>query len=361
VREQEDLFELGQTALLIGGEQPGDGRGLRRFVIVDERVEQLHGGRILRYLDLHLDDHEVLVLRAEEQAKTMDAVFQITERLDSFGVDRRREPIVGIGGGVLLDVVGLAASLYRRGTPYVRVPTTLMALIDAGIGVKTGVNFHDHKNRLGTYFAPKATFLDRAFLRTLDDRHIRNGLAEIVKMAIVSDAELFGLLEEAGRSLVENKLQGSGTPVTVLRRAIHSMLVELEPNLWEKELNRRVDFGHSFSPTLEMRALPELLHGEAVAVDMAISTVLARRRRLIEESERDRVLRLMLALGLPIFHPLCTTQFLQEALRDTVRHRDGLQRLPLPVSIGNVEFFNDVAVEELDATVDELKLLARSM
>lgn len=358
VCEQEDLFEPGQTALLTSKSNPDATQGLRRFVVLDERVAQLHGERIRCYFEHHFDDYEVLVLRAEEQVKTMDAVFRVTEELDSFGIDRRHEPIIGIGGGVLLDVVGLAASLYRRGTPYIRIPTTLMALIDAGIGVKTGVNFHEHKNRLGTYYAPMATFLDRTFLRTLDDRHIRNGLAEIVKMAIVSDAHLFELLENAGHYLVEKKLQEPRGSVAVLRRAIHGMLAELEPNLWEKELNRRVDFGHSFSPSLEMRALPELLHGETVAVDIAISTVLARRRELIGEEERDRVLRLLEELGLPTFHPLCTPQFLQAALRDTVRHRDGLQRLPLPVSIGAVDFFNDVVPEELIETARELTQLA---
>lgn len=112
----------------------------------------------------------------------MELVTAILEAVHQFGIDRRSEPIIAIGGGVCLDVVGLAASLYRRRTPYIRVPTTLLAYVDASVGAKTGVNFAGGKNKLGSYVPPAATFLDCAFFQTLPQRQISNGLAEMLKV-----------------------------------------------------------------------------------------------------------------------------------------------------------------------------------
>lgn len=295
----------------------------------------------------------------------MDAAFTVMSRLNSFGISRRHEPIIGIGGGVLLDIVGLASSLYRRSTPYVRVPTSLIGLIDAGVGVKTGVNFEYHKNRLGTYFAPTVALLDRSFLATLDDRHISNGLAEVLKIGLVKDLRLFQLLEEYAELLLAERLVGK-TPIgdviarNVFSRAVGGMLQELQPNLWEQQLERVVDYGHSFSPTLEMRALPALFHGEAVNVDMALTTVLAEGRDLVSSHDRERIINVMRRLRLPIWHPLCKPDLLGEALHDTVRHRDGLQRIPLPVGIGGACFVNDLTVAELSRATEILSKLHQS-
>lgn len=337
----------------------------RRFIVIDTTIHELYGLDLRRYLDHHSCDYDLCVLPVSEETKTMDAVFTVVRGLNSFGISRRHEPIIGIGGGVLLDIVGLASSLYRRSTPYVRIPTSLIGLVDAGVGVKTGVNFEHHKNRLGTYFQPAVALLDRSFLATLDDRHISNGLAEVLKIGLIKDGRLFELLEKHTESLLRERFQGR-TPVgdtvarNVLSRAISGMLEELQPNLWETNLERVVDYGHSFSPTLEMRALPALLHGEAVSVDMALSTVLAEGRGLVSSRDRERILDVMRRLRLPIWHPLCEPGLLADALHDTVRHRDGLQRMPLPVGIGEACFVNDLTVAELSRAAETLFELERS-
>ncbi|MFF4396423.1 sedoheptulose 7-phosphate cyclase [Streptomyces sp. NPDC001480] len=365
VVEASGLFEPGSTQLLSGCAdaplRPGD----RRLVVIDATVHQLHGGRITRYFDHHGIVVTLVPLRADESVKRWNLVTDVVDAMNDFGIDRRREPVIAIGGGVLLDVVGLAASLYRRGTPYVRIPTTLVGLVDAGVGVKTGVNYGQGKNRLGTYAPAVATFVDRSFLSTLDARHLSNGLAEILKMALIKSAELFRLLEDFGPLLIEDRFQGS-TPAleTAARRvvseAIHLMLEELQPNLWEQCLERCVDYGHTFSPTIEMEALPELLHGEAVAVDMALTTVMGRMRGDVTEHQTQRVLALMDRLRLPLWtEVLARPGILDGALADTVRHRDGQQRLPLPVGIGHHRFVNDVTTEELDTALKELDTARR--
>jgi 3-dehydroquinate synthetase len=363
VISKEGLFDVDNRDLIaVGAPRPSTRlrkrpTKLRRFVVVDEVVDGLYGERIHEYFDAHHVETEIMPLDVSESAKTMQSVFAVVDGIDRFGISRRHEPIIAIGGGVLLDIVGVAASLYRRSTPYIRVPTTLMGIVDAGIGAKTGVNYSAHKNRLGTYFPPKVVFLDRTFLATLEPRELCNGLAEILKIALVKDARLFDLLEEHGDRLIEERLQVSQAAEEVLRRSIHGMLEELQPNLWEAELERLVDFGHTFSPTLEMRALPSLLHGEAVTIDMALSTALSLVRGLVSDDEANRILATMRTLRLPTDHELCSPELMWEALEDTVEHRDGLQRIPLPVGIGAVTFVNDVQRAEMSdaaAVLDDL-------
>ncbi|WP_394847107.1 sedoheptulose 7-phosphate cyclase [Pendulispora brunnea] len=358
IRICENLFDPNNSELV----STGSTKAGRRFVVVDENVDRCHGERIRRYLDHHDVEYRLCVICADESAKDFSTAAKIAEQLDAFGISRRNEPIIVIGGGVLMDIVGLVGSLYRRGTPFVRVPTTLIGLVDAGVGAKTGVNFNGHKNRLGTYFPADLTLLDVSFLSTLERRHISNGLAEVLKIALIKDRQLFESLEDHGRVLLDEKLQGASSAGRhaaglVLRRAIHGMLEELQPNLWEAKLERCVDYGHTFSPTIEMNALPELLHGEAVCLDMAITTVLAHRRGSVNDEERERIFSVMRSLELPRWNPILQPNLLFKALEDTIRHRDGLQRLPLPIGIGDVVFVNDVAHEEIANAVDDLRRL----
>ncbi|QKV74055.1 sedoheptulose 7-phosphate cyclase [Amycolatopsis sp. Hca4] len=356
VRFCRDVFAPDRTDLLEAGASP-ESRTSRRFVVVDERIDELFGTRIRQYFDHHGITHEIMTIRSGEAHKELDVVLRLLERLEKFGVDRRREPVIVVGGGVAMDVVGLAASLYRRGTPFVRVPTTLVGLVDAGVGVKTGVNFNGHKNQLGTYAAATLTLLDPSFLATLGRRHLSNGLAEILKVGLIKDAALFAHLERHGRLMLDEKFQGTSpdgrrAAATILDAAITGMLAELEPNLWERTLERSMDFGHSFSPTIEMLGLPSMLHGEAVCLDMALSTVLAWQRGLLAAEDCERVFSVMSALELPAWSPLHTPEALARAMRATVRRRDGRQRMPLPAGIGHCLFVDDVTEEELTAAAE---------
>jgi 3-dehydroquinate synthase len=343
--------------LLIEAGAPASCSRPRRMVVIDAAVAALYGDEIGNYFAFHDAEYHPLILDAAESHKRMESVHQVIDELDRFGIDRRREPLIAIGGGVLTDIASFAASIYRRNTPYVRVPTTLIGLVDAGVGAKTGVNHHRHKNRIGTYFPPTVSLCDRRFLATLDHRHIVNGMAEILKIALVKDVRLFELLEESGADLVRDRFQpryDGRSAEEVLERAIEGMLEELAPNLWEHKLERLVDYGHTFSPTLEMRALPELLHGEAVAIDMALTTLLGAQRGQVTDADAVRVLALMRTLGLPTSHPLCEPELLTAALRETVRHRDGRQRMPLPVGIGGARFVDDLSAAELTRAAKSL-------
>ena len=274
--------------------------------------------------------------------------------LDAFPIHRRDEPIIAIGGGVLTDVVGFVAGSYRRGLPYVKVPTTLMGYVDASIGIKAGVNFNGHKNRIGTFAHPQKVLLDRSFLKTLPRRHVLNGICEIIKLALIKDTELFCLLESHGARSIDARFQDDdGDPI--LERAIAGMLEELQPNLFEEELARKVDFGHTFSYGLETRHEADLLHGEAVLLDIVVSTLIARGRNLLSEEDTGRVFRLIATLGIPLNVSILDPQLLWASLEERTYHRNGLQRVPMPNGIGKCTFVNDVKLDEIESAVQQLE------
>lgn len=157
---------------------------IKRFLVLDQEVYKLYGSKLINYLDTNNVLYKILPLPTTEENKSMEMALKILEEVNNFSLDRRTEPIIAIGGGVCLDIVGLAATLYRRRTPYIRVPTTLLAYVDASVGAKTGVNFANCKNKLGAYIPPVAAFLDLSFIQTVPRQHISNGLAEMLKVGL---------------------------------------------------------------------------------------------------------------------------------------------------------------------------------
>ncbi|XP_060930128.1 2-epi-5-epi-valiolone synthase-like [Limanda limanda] len=343
----------------LGGEElraaVGNSKPVKRFIVIDETVDRLYGSRVVGYFESRDVVFKILPLPTTEENKCMELVTRILEEVHEFGLDRRSEPIIAIGGGVCLDVVGLAASLYRRRTPYIRVPTTVLAYVDASVGAKTGVNFAGGKNKLGSYIPPVATFLDRLFFQTLPMRQISNGMAEMLKMALMKHLGLFQLLEAEGRRLLDTKLQSDSSnssghedsAAESTRIAIETMLEELAPNLWEDDLDRLVDFGHLISPELEMRVLPALLHGEAVNIDMSFMVYVAHQRGLLTADEKHRIIRCMLGLELPVWHQDFTLALIHKSLKERLRHSAGSLRIPLPTGLGQAEIFHDMIEENV--------------
>lgn len=337
-----NLFDLDNPSLL----EPNTSS--RRLVFVDSNVYVNFADAINEYFEVNSPGSVVVSVEANESLKTLDNSLVLIKHMEDFGLLRRSEPVIAIGGGSLLDSVGFACSIYRRGVPYIRVPTTLLGIVDVSVAIKTGVNHLGRRNRLGTYYPPTAVFLYRKFIETQSDREICNGLGEILKLAIIEDLSLFTLLEGNSALLRNEKFQYGAIPVKVINRAITVMINNLQNNLWEDNLMRAVDFGHSFSPLIEQDSLPELLHGEAVALDCLFSSCLSFNRGLLDEDELSRIFRVTRELGLPTTHrSFLNSQQLMSSLRDTVKHRNGSQNLPVPVGIGSHQFLNDIEEDEV--------------
>ncbi|MEV0766241.1 sedoheptulose 7-phosphate cyclase [Nocardia sp. NPDC050435] len=330
----------------------GDGRR-NALVICDSTVLARFGPAIRAYFRDCAHHFAMLGLHMGESRKSAETVDRIISEIDRFGLSRRRDAVVAIGGGTLTDVVGYACSIYRRGVPYLRVPTTLLGMVDAAVGVKTGINVGDRKNRVGSYH-PADTLIDPVFLDTLPTRHVRNGMAEIIKIGLVKDA---ALVERISRTWTEPKVFVSDPDIhePIISAAITALLGELEPNLWEHNLQRLADFGHTFSPAFELAAnRPRLLHGEAVTIDIALSCVLARDRGMLNDRTCARILGLLLRVGLPLWHSGIDDSILAAGLDDSIRHRDGAQNIPLLTDIGAAVFAQDIRPKELAVAAEEL-------
>jgi 3-dehydroquinate synthase len=333
----------------------------RCLAVVDHNVHRLYGVQIEAYFQHYNIDLTLFAIAISEPTKTLDTLQSIVEAFAHFGLVRK-EPVLIVGGGLLTDVAGFACATYRRSTNYIRIPTTLISLVDAGVAIKVAVNHGKLKNRLGAYHAPKKVILDFSFLQTLPTPEVRNGMAELVKIAVVSNAEVFELLYEYGEELLATHFGYiGGTPhlqevaQRVNYKSIETMLELETPNLHELDLDRVIAYGHTWSPTLELAPSVPLLHGHAVNIDMALSATIAQQRGYITTQERDRILGLMSRIGLALDHPLLDSDLLWYATQSIMQTRDGLQRAAMPRPIGKCFFVNDLTREELDAALAEHK------
>jgi 3-dehydroquinate synthase len=337
------------TPFLKGLFEPFD----RIILVADGRVNEIYGDALRELLVSPHRQFETIVLNLPEKKKDLTAVTELISAFDTLGVRKRNDLVVASGGGITLDIVGFATSLFRRGIACMRLPTTLVAAIDAGIGVKNGINFRRGKSRLGNFSAPYAVIIDPGFLRTLSDRQIRNGLAEALKIALVVDRLLFELIEEHSLSLVRTKLQ-CANGAELIRRAIRAMLLELSPNLCERMPNRFPDYGHTFSPIFEFE-LSDLEHGEAVALDMAVATALATVSGILDIGDAQRILTAQHALALPIVRPELTTGMLFRGIREAQRQRGGHLRMPVLCGIGEAVFINETSGPRLEQALAFLR------
>lgn len=326
----------------------------RCLMVVDENVYRLHRDRIDEYFAHHRIALRVFEVAIKETSKTLQTLERIVDAFADFGL-LRTEPVLVVGGGLTTDVAGFACATYKRSSNYIRVPTTLIGLIDASVAIKVAVNHGRYKNRLGAFHASQKVILDFSFLKTLPTDQVRNGMAELIKIAVVGNLGIFEALERHGEALLATRfghLDGSekvrGIGRQVAYDAIATML-ELEvPNLHEIDLDRVIAYGHTWSPTLELAPDVPFFHGHAVNVDMAYSATIAEQRGYISADDRDRILGLMSRVGLTLDSPLLTPELLTSATESILQTRDGLLRAAVPRPIGTCFFVNDLGGEEIE-------------
>jgi demethyl-4-deoxygadusol synthase len=326
----------------------------RCLMVVDSKVYGLYGAQIRAYFKHHKIDLKVFLVTIKETDKTLRTFERVVDAFADFGLVRK-EPVLVVGGGLTTDVAGFACATYRRRTNYIRVPTTLIGLIDASVAIKVAVNHGKLKNRLGAYHASQKVILDFSFLKTLPVDQVRNGMAELIKIAVVANSEIFELLEEYGEELLRTRFGFlNGTPELrkiahkVTYDAINTMLGLEVPNLHELDLDRVIAYGHTWSPTLELTPEIPMFHGHGVNIDMAFSATIAQQRGNISIADRDRILGLMSRIGLAIDSPYLTSELLWKATESISRTRDGLLRAAVPNPIGTCSFINDLTRAELD-------------
>ncbi|MBH8573799.1 sedoheptulose 7-phosphate cyclase [Nostocaceae cyanobacterium CENA369] len=335
----------------------------RCLTVVDANVSRFYGSQIQDYFQYYGIDLTLFPITITETNKTIQSFEKVIDAFADFRLVRK-EPVLVVGGGLITDVVGFACSAYRRSSNYIRIPTTLIGLIDASVAIKVAVNHKKLKNRLGAYHASQKVFLDFSFLGTLPTDQVRNGMAELVKIAVVAHKEVFELLEKYGEELLRTHF-GNIDATPEIKEIAHQLtykaikkMLELEvPNLHELDLDRIIAYGHTWSPTLELAPHIPMFHGHAVNIDMALSATIAALRGYITNQERDRILGLMSRIGLALDHPLLDDELLWRATQSISLTRDGLQRAAVPSPIGNCFFVNDFTREELATALAQHKEL----
>lgn len=271
----------------------------RLFVVADEYAYQTYKASL--GLDA-LKNAPVLLLDGQEASKTLETVSRVWDWLVEQGA-QRRDALVAFGGGVICDLVGFAAACYLRGIGLINVPTTLLAQVDASVGGKTGVNHDRGKNLIGAFYQPLVVVADTSLLGSLSPRAFAAGMAEVVKMAMILDADLFERLERGTRgSELDARAADALAPVVARSIELKADIVERD----ERESGDRMllNYGHTVGHALEAGAgYGTLLHGEAVAVGMQAAAFIAERLGMLERADAQRQTQLLRAFDLPLSWP----------------------------------------------------------
>ncbi|QFZ18339.1 3-dehydroquinate synthase family protein [Saccharothrix syringae] len=332
----------------------------RCVAVVDATVDRFHGAAMRAYFSAHGIPLTTMVCRALEEDKTVDAVCRMAAFLGGDGCDMARgEPVLVVGGGVLADTAGLACALLNRRTPYVMVGTSIVSAVDAGPSPRTCVNGTLMKNALGAYHPPVLTLVDRGLFRTLAPEHLRHGVAEVVKMAAVDDEQLFTLLQRHGRALLDTRFATTGDDPAlaavadeVLFRSLYAYMRHEGTNMFETRQDRPHAYGHTWSTKFEPVA--GLLHGHAVAVEMALTATLATLVGWLDDDDRDALLAVCRDLGLAVHHPVVEDLELMRLAQETVRRKRGGTALwaVAPRGLGRCDYLAEVEGSLLAEAVD---------
>jgi 3-dehydroquinate synthase len=267
-----------------------------------------------------------------ERRKTLRTLERVLEALAAAGVERRTL-VVGVGGGVAGDLFGFAAATYMRGVPFANVATSLVAMVDAAIGGKTGVDLRGGKNLAGAFRDPVAVFCDTAALEALPERHLREGLAEVLKHAIIEGDEVFDSLE----TLAPHPLKKWPWQAVVAASLGVKAAIVAEDRL-EAGVRETLNLGHTFGHAYESVSGYRISHGHAVAVGLRAAGLLALRTGRFSATEHLRVLSLLALLRLPMTGPVDDANALLAAMGADKKTRDGKPRFVLPRALGDVEF-----------------------
>lgn len=266
----------------------------------------------------------LLAITANEAHKTIDTVMQICRWLLEMGADREAL-VLAVGGGVTTDMAGFAASIYKRGIRYANVPTTLLSMVDAGIGGKTGVNLDGFKNLLGVIRQPEFTAIFPEALQTLPEKEFRSGLAEMLKTFIIKNPS-----HAYERTVAEGPLP----ELIQMAAGIKQEIVEKDE--FESGVRRKLNLGHTWGHAIEWRLPGVYSHGEAVAIGMVQAARYAERFGIAEEEGlAARIEKDLKACGLPTALP-CPVKELMPAIANDKKAQNGQIRLVLPARIGKV-------------------------
>ena len=327
------------------------------IIVVGESLRSLSNyvplGKTVIITDTNVSRHyqedfppcEAIEIGCGEKIKTLDTVREIYQRLVEIEVDRSSF-IVGIGGGVICDIAGFVASTYMRGVRFGFVSTTLLSQVDASVGGKNGVNLGGYKNMVGVFNQPEFVICDLNLLKTLPEKDLLSGFAEIVKHAVIGDPKLFSYLEA-------NYERALSLDTEVIKRlvcdsiVIKSSIVNRDEK--EKGERRKLNFGHTFGHAIEKTV--GISHGEAVSAGMVIASELSKKRGDLSPEEADRIVKLLKKLKLPDRIQIDPPAVLDALKKDKKRNGGSITFVFLK-AIGHT-FAEETSIEELGEAIKD--------
>ena len=322
------------------------------LLVSDSHVDLIYGDVVARSLKTAGFTIGRAVVPAGEESKSGERLFSLYGKAIGAGLDRSGF-VVALGGGVVGDLAGFLAATYLRGVRYAQVPTSLLAMVDSSVGGKTGINLPQGKNLVGAFYQPAIVVADTSTLKTLPTREYISGLAEVVKYGIIRDAEFFGLLEAEAGKLKDASFEGLERIISRCC-AIKAEVVSLDER--ESGLRAILNFGHTLGHALErVTGYGHFLHGEAVAIGMAFAARLSVRLKGLSPVECNRIVTLMVQLGLPVSVPDCQWREVRAALSVDKKSKSLAPRFVLAERIGAVAYGCEAPESALEEAWDSCR------
>ena len=312
-----------------------DATAAHRFAIItDETVRDLYANRLAGLFTK--SEAAVLAIPAGESHKTRDSWARLTDQLLALG-HGRDSALIAVGGGVVGDLAGFVAATFMRGIPFVQVPTTLLAMIDASIGGKTGVDTPHGKNLVGAFHRPAAVVADPSVLATLPQRDLRAGLAEAIKHGVIADATYFARIRDELPTLLAATGHASPQMADLIIRSIEIKAGIVEQDELEGGLRKILNFGHTIGHAIEALGNYQMLHGEAIAIGMALEAEIGERAGISTRGTAETVRRILEVAELPAVRPLALDPArIIEVARGDKKNRGGSIELAVPLSVGTM-------------------------
>jgi 3-dehydroquinate synthase len=320
-------------------------RGLRGTValIGDSNVIEHHGERVFRSLAMSGFEVRPLRVPAGEESKTLEMAGMLYEQLVQGGLERSGV-IVALGGGVIGDLSGFVAATYLRGVKWVNCATSLLAMVDASIGGKTGVDLPSGKNLVGAFHPPLLTISDLTALRTLPEREFQAGMAEVIKAGIIGDAELFEMIEDGSTDLQE-----------IIRRSIKVKVDVVREDPFEKGRRAALNLGHTIGHGIEAASRFLLRHGEAIGIGLIAEAKIAEQMGLAHSDLSGRIKAVIEKVGLPTRYANLETETIMQLMRSDKKKQLGRLKFALPRDIGEVVIGVDVKEELVRAALEVVR------
>jgi 3-dehydroquinate synthase len=320
------------------------------FFVIDQGVADTHPALlsdITQYFNAYPDVQlikEIMIIPGGETAKNDTILFdKIVEAVNKFGIDRHSY-IAAIGGGAILDLVGYAAAVSHRGIKHIRIPTTVLSQNDSGIGVKNGINYNGKKNFLGTFAPPNAVFNDDTFLETLTDRDYRSGISEAIKVSLIKNPEFFNWIIEHADKLVARNRESMNYLIKLCAQLHLNHIAGDDP--FETGSARPLDFGHWAAHKLEQLSNFSVLHGEAVAMGIALDSTYSFLKGMLTEEKVHKILSVLVQLGYDISNPYIQINNLEspilKGLAEFQEHLGGRLTITLLTDLGTGKEVNEM-------------------